>query len=87
MRSLSKSIAWLCLLLTFASAVAFAAHHHSSAAEETKVYGLYRCPFRFPQGSFYSCTCAFRSGSNLSAEASFRKATTASLCPVGPPAS
>jgi len=36
MRSLSKSIAWLCLLLTFGSAIAFAAHHHSSAAEATK---------------------------------------------------
>lgn len=36
MRSLSKSIAWLCLLLTLGSAVAFAAHHHSSADEATK---------------------------------------------------
>jgi hypothetical protein len=36
MRLLSKSIAWLCLLLTFGSAIAFAAHHHSSAAEATK---------------------------------------------------
>ena len=33
MRSISKRIAFLCLLLTFWSAIAFAAHHHSNAAE------------------------------------------------------
>jgi hypothetical protein len=33
MRSISKHIAWLCLLLTFWSVLAFAAHHHSNARE------------------------------------------------------
>ena len=36
MRSISKSIALMCLLLTLLSAVAFVAHHHSSAAEAAK---------------------------------------------------
>lgn len=36
MRSFSKKVAVLCLLLTLWSAVAFAAHHHSSAAEAAK---------------------------------------------------
>jgi hypothetical protein len=33
MRSISKPIAWMCLLLMFGSALAFAGHHHSSATE------------------------------------------------------
>ena len=33
MRSITKRIAWLCILLTFWSAVAFAAHQHSNATE------------------------------------------------------
>ena len=33
MRSMSKRIACLCLLLTFWSAMAFAAHQHSTATE------------------------------------------------------
>ncbi|MGC1648668.1 MAG: hypothetical protein WA741_22855, partial [Candidatus Sulfotelmatobacter sp.] len=33
MRSISKRIAYLCVLLTFWSALAFALHHHSSATE------------------------------------------------------
>jgi hypothetical protein len=33
MRSISKRIACLCVLLTFWSAMAFAAHQHSSATE------------------------------------------------------
>ncbi len=36
MRSLSKKIAWLCLLLTLGSAVAFVLHHHSGATEAAK---------------------------------------------------
>jgi len=36
MRSMSKRIAFLCLLLTFWSAVAFIAHHHSSATDALK---------------------------------------------------
>ena len=36
MRSFSKQIALLCLLLTFCSAVAFVAHHHSSANDAAK---------------------------------------------------
>jgi hypothetical protein len=36
MRSISKTIAWLCLLLTISSAVAFAVHDHSSALEAAK---------------------------------------------------
>ena len=36
MRLFSKKIAFLCLLLTFWSALAFAAHHHSSATEAAK---------------------------------------------------
>lgn len=36
MRSISKRIAMLCLLLTLWSAVAFAVHQHSSAAEAAK---------------------------------------------------
>jgi len=36
MRSISKSIALMCLLLTLLSAVALVAHHHSSAAEAAK---------------------------------------------------
>jgi hypothetical protein len=35
-RSISKRIAMLCLLLTLWSAVAFAVHQHSSAAEAAK---------------------------------------------------
>ena len=35
-RSISKHIAWLCLLLTFGSAVSFATHHHSSTSEAIK---------------------------------------------------
>ena len=36
MRSISKSVACLCLLLTLWSAGAFVAHHHSSAIETAK---------------------------------------------------
>jgi hypothetical protein len=36
MRPLSKSIAWLCLLLTLWSAGAVVAHHHEDGAESTK---------------------------------------------------
>ena len=36
MRSISKRIAMLCLLLTFWSVIAFAVHQHSSAAEAAK---------------------------------------------------
>lgn len=36
MRSISKRIACLCLLLTFWSAIAFAVHQHSSATEAAK---------------------------------------------------
>jgi hypothetical protein len=36
MRSISKTIAWLCLLLTISSALAFAVHDHSSALEAAK---------------------------------------------------
>ena len=33
MRSISRQIAWLCLLLTFWTAIAFVSHRHSNAAE------------------------------------------------------
>ncbi len=36
MRSLVKHLAVLCLLLTFWSAIAFAAHHHSDRTEAAK---------------------------------------------------
>jgi hypothetical protein len=36
MRSFSKKVAFFCLLLTFWSTVAFAAHSHSSATEAAK---------------------------------------------------
>src|SRR3981189_2714353 len=36
MRSISKKIALVCLLLTVWSVVAFAAHHHSSATDAAK---------------------------------------------------
>jgi hypothetical protein len=36
MRSISKKVAFFCLILTFWSALAFAAHHHSSANEAAK---------------------------------------------------
>jgi len=36
MRSLSKKIAFLCLLLTIFSAVGLVAHHHSSRTESAK---------------------------------------------------
>jgi len=36
MRSISKKVALLCLLLTVCSVVAFAAHHHSSATDAAK---------------------------------------------------
>lgn len=36
MRSISKQIAWLCIALTFSSALAFAVHQHSSATEAAK---------------------------------------------------
>jgi hypothetical protein len=36
MRSISKRVAFFCLILTFWSALAFAAHHHSSANEAAK---------------------------------------------------
>jgi hypothetical protein len=36
MRLFSKKIATLCLLLTFWSALAFAAHHHSNGTESAK---------------------------------------------------
>ena len=36
MRSILKSVALLCLVLTFWSALAFAAHHHSNAIESAK---------------------------------------------------
>ena len=36
MRSISKRIACLCVLLTFWSAIAFAAHQHSNATESAK---------------------------------------------------
>jgi hypothetical protein len=36
MRPILKPIAWMCLLLTFWSAFALVAHHHSSATEAAK---------------------------------------------------
>jgi hypothetical protein len=36
MRSVAKWIAFFCVLLTFWSAVAFVAHHHSSATDALK---------------------------------------------------
>jgi len=36
MGSISKRIAWLCVLLTFWSAIAFTAHQHSSATESAR---------------------------------------------------
>ncbi len=36
MRSFSKRIAWLCLLLTLCSAAALVTHHHSSANDAAK---------------------------------------------------
>ena len=54
MRSISKRIACLCVLLTFWSAIAFAAHQHSNATESATVHGLYRRPFSFPQSYFNS---------------------------------
>jgi hypothetical protein len=36
MRSLSRHVAWLCLLLTFSSALALAVHHHSGATDAAK---------------------------------------------------
>jgi hypothetical protein len=36
MRSISKKVALVCLLLTVWSVVAFAAHHHSSATDAAK---------------------------------------------------
>jgi hypothetical protein len=36
MRSALKPVAWLCLLLTFASAYSFAAHQHSNPLDEAK---------------------------------------------------
>jgi hypothetical protein len=36
MRSISKQIAWLCIVLTFSSALAFALHQHSSETEAAK---------------------------------------------------
>jgi hypothetical protein len=36
MRSITKRIACLCLLLTFWSAIAFATHHHSNAIEAAR---------------------------------------------------
>jgi len=36
MRTLSKRIAFLCMLLTLWSVYAFAAHHHSSSTEAAK---------------------------------------------------
>jgi hypothetical protein len=35
-RSISKRIAWLCLLLTFWSAMAFVSHQHSNEAKAAK---------------------------------------------------
>lgn len=36
MRSTLKGVALLCLMLTFWSALAFAAHHHSNSADSAK---------------------------------------------------
>jgi hypothetical protein len=36
MRTISKQIAWLCIVLAFSSALAFAVHQHSSATEAAK---------------------------------------------------
>ena len=36
MRSISKKVAFFCLILTFWSALAFATHHHSSPTEAAK---------------------------------------------------
>jgi hypothetical protein len=36
MRSISRKVALFCLMLTFWSALAFAAHHHSSPTEAAK---------------------------------------------------
>jgi len=36
MRSIGKSVAWVCLLLTLWSAVAFVAHHHTGGDESAK---------------------------------------------------
>ena len=36
MQSISKRIAWLCLLLMLSSAIAFVAHHHSETSESAR---------------------------------------------------
>jgi hypothetical protein len=36
MRSVSKRLSWLCLLLTLWSAYSFAAHHHSTSGDEAQ---------------------------------------------------
>ena len=36
MRSISKRMAWLCLLLMLSSAIAVVAHHHSDANESAR---------------------------------------------------
>jgi hypothetical protein len=70
MRLVSKRIALLCLLLTFWSAVAFVAHHHSSATDALK------CTV---------CVAAHSSSPNTTSalsNATFIRVSTVQLAPV-----
>ena len=68
MRSISKKVAWLCLLLTLSSAIAFAAHHHSDANESARCTVCVAAHSASPAGPTLSPRVTFVAVSTLRGE-------------------
>jgi hypothetical protein len=59
MRSIMKKIACVCLLLTFWSAIAFSAHHHSSATESATCTVCVAAHSAVPKDAFHQAKVAY----------------------------
>jgi len=87
MRSITKQIAFVCILLTVWSAVAFVSHHHSSTADALKCTGLRGRAFILSQADFHAVEQEVRSGIYFTVSTRFCQAAPRSLCPQRSPTS
>ena len=88
MRSIMKKIACVCLLLTFWSAIAFSAHHHSSATESAKCTVCVAAHSAAPKDTFQQPKVAFVPISAFRAEpvSAKQRLVAFALCVRPPPA-
>jgi hypothetical protein len=70
-RSIVKYLAVMCLLLTFWSAIAFAAHHHSNGTEAAKCTVCVAAHSATPKATANLLTAAFTAISTFRAETVF----------------